>query len=148
MVGRRCRLDRGFTLIELAIIIVILGVLAGVSIPVFSNFTTSAKTNATREEMNTIKRAIVGNASAVAGGQFIDRGFEGDCGYLPSALADLARKPDSTATYDRLTRLGWNGPYIDSSRGDYLKDAWGQTYVYDPANRRIIAPGNSDTVRF
>jgi prepilin-type N-terminal cleavage/methylation domain-containing protein len=148
MAGMSCKLDRGFTLIELAIKLVIHGVLATVAIPVFSNFTTSAKTNATREEMNTIKRAIVGNGSAVAGGQLIDRGFEGDCGYLPSALIDLARKPDSTSTYDRLTRLGWNGPYIDSSRGDYLKDSWGQAYVYDPANRRIIAPGNSDTVRF
>jgi prepilin-type N-terminal cleavage/methylation domain-containing protein len=148
MVGRLCKLDRGFTLIELAVIIVVLGVMAAVAVPVFSNFTTSAKTNATREELNTLKRAIIGNPSAVSGGQYIDRGFEGDCGLVPSALVDLARKPDSVSVYDRLTRLGWNGPYIDSSRGDYLKDAWGQNYVYEPANRRIISLGGSDTIRF
>ena len=148
MSDKTCKLDRGFTLIELAVIIVVLGVMAAVAVPVFSNFTTSAKINATREEMNTLKRAIVGNPSAVSGGQYIDRGFEGDCGFVPSTLIDLARKPDSVQVYDRLTRLGWNGPYLDSSRSDYLKDAWGQNYVYDPGNRRIISTGGSDTVRF
>jgi prepilin-type N-terminal cleavage/methylation domain-containing protein len=148
MVKMSRRLDQGFTLIELAVIIVILGVLAAVAVPVFSNFTSSAKINATREEMNTIKRAIVGNPAAVSGGQYIDRGFEGDCGFAPSALIDLARKPDSVAVYDRLTRLGWNGPYLDSSRGDYLKDAWGNNYTYDRANRRLISTGAGDTVRF
>lgn len=142
------KLDQGFTLIELVIIIVVLSILAAVAVPVFTNFTSSAKVNATREEMNLLKRAIVGNPAAISGGQFIDRGYEGDCGAPPSALLDLARKPGAIATYDRLTRLGWNGPYIDSSRGDYLKDAWGQAYVYDSTNRRIISPGGNDTVRF
>ncbi len=148
MLGTHCKLDRGFTLIELAIIIVILGVLAAVAVPVFSNFSTSAKTSATREEMTTIKQAIIGNAAAVSGGQYIDRGFEGDCGFAPSALVDLTRKPDSVSAYDRLTRLGWNGPYLDSSRNDYLKDAWGNAYIFNRTNRWIIAPGNNDTVRF
>lgn len=142
------KLDQGFTLIELVVIIVILGVLAGVAIPVFSNFTNSAKINATREEMNTIKRAIVGNPAAVSGGQYIDRGFEGDCGFVPSALIDLTLRPDSVTPYDRLTRIGWNGPYLDSSRGDYLRDAWGNNYTYDPAGRRVISSGAKDTVKF
>jgi hypothetical protein len=72
-------------------------VVAAVAVPVFSNFSTAAKTNATREELNLLKRAIVGNPSAVSGGQYIDRGFEGDCGFAPSTLADLAKKPDSVA---------------------------------------------------
>jgi hypothetical protein len=103
----------------------------------------SAKIAATKEEMTSLKRAIVGNPSAVSGGQYIDRGFEGDIGFAPSSLQDLAIKPDSIAAYNQLTRLGWNGPYVDSAAGLYLKDAWGANYLYDRPNRRLISIGGA-----
>jgi hypothetical protein len=136
----------GFTLVELVIIIVTLGILAAVAIPRFADMAESSKINATKKEMRELKRAIVGNPDAVSGGEYVDRGFEGDVGFAPSKLEDLVVKPDSVASYDKLTRLGWNGPYIDSSGGDYLKDAWGVNYVYDPANRRIISVGGPDSI--
>ena len=136
----------GFTLIELVIIIVVLGIIAAVAVPRFTDIASSAKVAATKDEMNSLKKAIIGNPSAIGGGEYIDRGFEGDVGYAPSRLADLTAKPDSVQVYDRLTRLGWNGPYIDSSGGNYLKDAWGRNYVYEPSNRRIRSVGGSDTI--
>jgi general secretion pathway protein G len=136
--------QRAFTLIELAMIIVILGILAAVAVPRFTGITEGSRFNATRQEMRMIKTAIVGNPSIVSGGEYVDRGFEGDVGFMPSSLSDLVAKPDSIGTYDRLTRLGWNGPYIDSSGGDYLTDAWGTPYVYEPSNRRIISTGNGN----
>lgn len=139
-------LQRGFTLIELVIIIVVLGVLATVAIPRFTNLAESSKEQATKEEMMALKRAIIGNPGVTSGGAYVDRGFEGDVGFVPSQLSDLVRRPDSVAPYDRLTRLGWNGPYIDSSGGDYLTDAWGSPYVYDPANRRLMSVGGNDTI--
>lgn len=93
--------------------------------------------------MISLKKAIIGNPSAVSGGVYVDRGFEGDVGFIPSRLQDLAAKPDSVSIYNKLTRLGWNGPYIDSSGGLYLSDAWGTSYVYQPANRRLISIGGS-----
>ncbi|MBD3402095.1 hypothetical protein GF420_04305 [candidate division GN15 bacterium] len=131
----------GFTLVELVIIIVTLGILAAVAIPRFADVTEGSRTTATTDELNRIKRAIVGNPSAVAGGQQVDRGFEGDVGHLPASLQDLVVKPDSIAAYDRLTRLGWNGPYLDGADNKYLTDAWGNAYVYQPSNRRIISTG-------
>ncbi len=131
------RLDQGgFTLVELVIIIVTLGILAAVAIPKFSDMIEGSKTSATKKEMMQLKRAIIGNPEVVSGGEYIDRGFEGDMGFVPSSLADLVTKPDSVASYDKLTRLRWNGAYIDSSAGDYLKDARGAAYVYEPSNRR------------
>lgn len=136
----------GFTLVELVIIIVTLGILAAVAIPRFADVAESSRVTATRDELNKLKRAIIGDPSATAGGDYIDRGFEGDIGYPPSALIDLVRKPDSISAYDRLTRIGWNGPYIDSAETRYLTDAWGNPYSYDPSTRRIASGGNGDSI--
>lgn len=137
---------RGFTLIELVIVIVTLGIVAAVAIPRFGDITESSKENATRSEMVVLKKAIVGNPESVSGGEYIDRGFEGDVGFVPSQLSDLVRKPDSVAVYDKFTRLGWNGPYVDSAQGLYLTDAWGTPYVYQPGSRRIVSVGGSDSI--
>ncbi|MCX6826567.1 MAG: prepilin-type N-terminal cleavage/methylation domain-containing protein, partial [candidate division Zixibacteria bacterium] len=46
--GRRSKSKRGFTLVELVIIIVILGIVAGVAIPKMSDLSRSAKITATK----------------------------------------------------------------------------------------------------
>lgn len=132
-----CCSIRGFTLVELVIIIVILGIVAAVGIPKFGSLSKSAKINATKEEMLRIKVAIVGDSRLVSNGEYVKRGFEGDIGFPPSSLTDLAAKPDSVAIYDKFTRIGWNGPYLDSSEQKYLYDAWDNAYSYNPSARTI-----------
>lgn len=136
----------GFSLVELVIIIVTLGILAVVAIPMFGDMVEGSKISATKSEMDSLKRAIVGNPRVVAGGELIDRGFEGDCGFPPSQLSDLVNKPGSLAVYNRITRLGWNGPYIDDDNGEYLSDAWNTSYIYNSSGRSIISAGGSDTI--
>jgi len=138
--------DGGFTLIELVIIIVILGVLAAVAIPKFADFGDSSRKTATRKELLELRQAIVGNPDMVAGGRPVQPGFAGNIGHLPNQLIDLVRKPDSVAAYNRISGFGWNGPYIDSTGGSYLRDAWSAAYVYDRGNRRILSIGGDDTV--
>lgn len=133
-------------MIELVIIIVVLGILAAVAIPRFADITESSKIAATQNEMLALKRAIVGNPQVVAGGVHVDRGFWGDVGFVPQQLTDLAIRPGSVAVYDRLTGMGWNGPYIDAGSGDYLKDAWAADYILQYATRRIISVGGTDSV--
>lgn len=133
----------GFTLIELVITIIILGIVAAVAIPKFGTLSEEAKANATREEIRRIKTAIIGDPQVTAGGTYINRGFEGDIGYPPTNLIDLVRKPDSIASYDKFTRLGWNGPYLDSAEMNFLYDSWDNLYSYNSGARTLVS--NSPT---
>lgn len=130
----------GFTLIELVIVIVVLGIMAAVAIPVIGTFLTSSKETATKEEMQRLARAVAGSDAGA------DRGYEGDVGRLPGALVDLTVKPASVPTWDPFTHVGWNGPYIDSTHGDYLTDAWGQLYVYDTLARTLQSNGSGSAI--
>jgi len=137
---------RGFTLIELVMVIVVLGLVAAIVVPRMGGISESSRINATKSEMLMLKRAIIGDPSAVAAGRYFDVGFEGDVGHPPTSLAELGHKPDTIPAYDKFTRIGWNGPYVDTSGGEYLTDAWGVTYVYNPALRTIMSVGGTDTI--
>ena len=50
--------SRGFTLIEILIVVIILGILAGIVIPQFSNATTSSKTGSVQTTAQTLRGAV------------------------------------------------------------------------------------------
>lgn len=131
----------GFTLIELAIIIVVLGVIATVGIPVMGNMINASKVSATGEELQTLKIAIVGKS----GSRYV-RGYENDVGAPPPTLQDLFIKPAGVSDWNKFTRTGWNGPYVNGDNGEYLKDAWGVDYIYNSADRTIKSVGGQDTI--
>jgi len=136
----------GFTLIELVMIIVVLAILAGVGIPKIGGIIAASKVNSTKSEMSELKRAIVGSPSMVAGGTIASKGFEHDVGFAPSRLVDLVSQPGSLQVWNRITEIGWHGPYIDSTDGDYMTDAWGSTYAYNNVSRTIMSVGSDDTL--
>ncbi|MFK7790321.1 MAG: type II secretion system protein [Phycisphaeraceae bacterium] len=53
------RKNRGFTLIELMIIVTIIGILAAIVIPTFSNANETAKAGALASQLNTVKKSLV-----------------------------------------------------------------------------------------
>jgi prepilin-type N-terminal cleavage/methylation domain-containing protein len=138
--------QNGFTLIELVMVIVVLGVIAAIAIPRMGGISESSRISATKSEMMMLKRAIIGNPSVASGGRYIDVGFEGDIGHPPANLSELGAKSDSLPIYDKFTRIGWNGPYVDTAGSEYLNDAWGTEYVYNSGARIIISVGGSDTI--
>lgn len=112
--------NSGFTLIELVIVIVVLGILAFIAIPKLGGIVESTQISTTKDELLKIKEAIVG-----------ENGYWVDVGSYPTSLEDLVTMPQGVSAYDRFTGIGWNGPYIsDDGTGIYLQDAWENDYVF------------------
>lgn len=120
--ARRSR--RGFTLVEMLLVLVILATLAAIVLPRLSGRTEQARTTAVQTQLSSFKTAL--------------DAFEVDNGYYPkgrNGLQDLVVQPrDATS---------WHGPYLDS----IPKDPWQQDYLYEcpgkhnPASYDISSPG-------
>ena len=95
----------GFTLIELMLVVVILGVLAAVVVGSFQGRGKDARIAATRASIDAICTAI--------------DTYEVDTGRYPSSLQSLISSDGSP---------NWNGPYI---RGGLPVDPWGHAFRYE-----------------
>ena len=99
-----------FTLVELLLVLVILGILAAVVIPKFSGRTEQAKEQAARTQITTFRTAL--DAYEVDNGGY-PRGRNG--------LQDLIVQPRDSQN--------WRGPYLQSDR--IPTDPWGGEYIYE-----------------
>ena len=99
----------GFTLVELMIVVVIIGVLAAMVVPRFAGSTDQAK----------IARA---KSDVAAIGVALDL-YELNVGSYPESLEDLLKREPPSG----VDPTQWNGPYL--KRG-LPKDPWGRSYLY------------------
>ena len=101
--------QRGFTLIELMIVLVILGLIMGIVGPQAMKYLGKGKTQSTKVQIENLSAALdmyrleVGSYPTSADG-----------------LKALVAQPSSAR--------GWNGPYL--KKGDVPKDAWNNDYQY------------------
>ena len=101
--------QRAFTLIELLLVLVILGILAAIVVPKFAGRTEQAKLTAAVSQISTLGTAL--------------DAFEVDNGYYPkgkNGLVDLVQPPRDAQN--------WKGPYM---KNDIPLDPWGHPYVYE-----------------
>jgi prepilin-type N-terminal cleavage/methylation domain-containing protein len=140
--------NRGFTLIEILLTLTVLTALLMIGIPQFTNFTGDARRAVTRDRLSAIREAIVGDPRLVSAGVYTKPGYLGNCLKVPNALSCLSTKPTDAGleptcvnNYDPVTRLGWNGPYLDTASGDWDKDAWGNEISYSSGSRTLTSKG-------
>lgn len=103
-----------FTLIELLLVLVILGILAAIVVPKFSGRTEQARVTAAKSQIATFSTAL--------------DAFEVDNGFYPkgkSGLNDLITQPRDAQN--------WKGPYM---KNEIPLDPWGNAYVYEFPGKR------------
>ena len=99
---------RGFTLLELLVVILIIGLLTGIVAPRFMGQISRSETTTARAQLDAIDKAL--------------QSYRIDTGRYPSTaqgLKALAVQPPDEAR--------WRGPYL---QGDVPPDPWGSAYQY------------------
>jgi len=96
---------RGFSLIELLVVLVILGLIAGLVVPNIMQRGEDAKVRAAEAEIQRLSMAV-------------DE-FYLDSGRPPRDLRELVERPANASN--------WNGPYVNESN---LIDPWDNPYTY------------------
>jgi len=133
--------NRGFSLIELLIVIVVLGIMAALAAKSMTGSVEHRRHNETEREMETLAAAIVGNPDLTQNGRRCDFGYVGDIGAFPPNLQALAQNPGGYAT--------WRGPYLPpgftQDSAGYEFDAWGASYAYS-GGLTITSPGGGSPV--
>ena len=110
----RYRMQSAFTLVELLLVLVILGILATVVLPKFAGTTERGRVTAAQTQISTFKTAL--------------DAFEVDMGFYPKGkggLNDLILQPRDAAN--------WHGPYLQTDA--IPKDPWGNDYIYECPGR-------------
>jgi len=135
----KCPRNRGFTLIETVMVILIIGVIATVATMRMGESMDTAKYDHTQSELNQIAYAIAGNPALFEEGSRSDFGYVGDVGALPGSLDDLVSNPGGFAT--------WNGPYLNTgiSGDDYKRDGWGVLYGW--AGTTVTSSGSGSSIQ-
>lgn len=98
--------SHGFTMIELLVVLVILGLLAGLVGPQFFGKVDSSKVRTAETQVKMLKMAL--------------QTYRLDIGTYPPNLAALSAPPSNTQ--------GWDGPYLDEL---LPMDPWNNPYVYE-----------------
>ncbi len=103
------RRRRGFTMVELLLVLVILATLAAIVVPKFTGRSEQAKVTAAQTQIANISTAL--------------DAFEVDNGYYPkgsNGLVELIEEPKEAKN--------WRGPYLKQA---IPNDPWGNPYIYE-----------------
>jgi len=128
-------MKRGFTLIEILVTMAIVSILAGMMVPAVAKFWESQEVQTTKERLNALKSAMIGDKTLVQSGIRTSYGFVGDIGELPFGNATTLNGLKYLVSNPSPSYQNWNGPYLSGFDPEsYAVDAWGRRFIYTLRN--------------
>jgi len=133
--------QRGFTLLELVVVIAIMAVLSTVAIRSLTGVASQARFEATQRTLDQIHEAILGAPNdRQPDGALILSGFIADMGRPPNSLDELMNQPTGAPSFNVqqvatdpnvIVAGGWRGPYVRLPIGaTNLCDGWGGALLW------------------
>jgi|TARA_B100001245_G_scaffold236596_1_gene228644 prepilin-type N-terminal cleavage/methylation domain-containing protein len=141
--------ERGFTIVELLIVVVVIGILAAITIVAYNGVTSAARDAQIATDLRNIKQAVTRLEVDTGGTVFNCPGGGTTFGpesAIDTAVTGLVSAPTvgavrETCEWSTTAVNSWNGPYIQA-----LNDPWDRPYfidldyfICDSGNGQLIA---------
>ncbi|RDE18303.1 type II secretion system protein [Motiliproteus coralliicola] len=137
--------QRGFTLLELIVVVGVLGLITAMATDFMVNQTNQQRFDTTKLRLEQIRYAIIGDSSRSLNGQPVFSGFIADTGRVPTQLRQLVSNAEyCTTDITKTTKTdcgsddwyeasdNWKGPYLPiTDLNESFTDGWGNNTNYD-----------------
>ncbi|MBP7635758.1 prepilin-type N-terminal cleavage/methylation domain-containing protein [Candidatus Ozemobacteraceae bacterium] len=148
---------RGFTLMEIMVVIIVIAVLASVAGPMITSITDQGRASATKSKLSSLKSAILAYNGDVGRYPFWGNPADVSCAVLYNKDMELFNDNIDNniltcGTYGggvinttggfvfniaKYSTQKWKGPYMDSEPLDFMYDSWGTRIKYFHYNHGI-----------
>jgi type II secretion system protein G len=123
---------RGFTLVELLVVVIIIAILAAIAIPKFTNASLRSKESSLKGELKMLRDAV--------------ELYKNDTGGYPLVLTDLSATTAPANVYNPVSSANmsmvantWKGPYVSNVDNDPIDN---QTFQYTDTSGKVQASAN------
>jgi prepilin-type N-terminal cleavage/methylation domain-containing protein len=132
---KNVRGQTGFTLIEVVMVLVLMAIIGTMTLNGLRGSSDAERWEETRQKMEAIKQAILGDPASTSDTERNRFGYLGDMGRMPGSLTVLTGAEAPAWSFNTYLGIGagWRGPYYNrpfTAGYGIEQDGWGNAFIY------------------